>query len=379
VSIALVGVQVPPPAPTTNGLPLGQPFFFSRLKPHSRSSTSVCREKQARTGSQVESQDVTLATQSTHPSELWRGYWGVQVLQAGQTLGFFEALESPKSAAMLATERHLERRYVELWCEAAVSFGLLEKDGTAYQTPPHYNDWLLRSTGFTQSHLHLSRRMNETLAAVFGGRALPEPPISLRLLLQESLQANYQWLFQEAASASPAVHACLCSESRVLEVGCGIGFGLSYLRDYHPTLELFGLEEDYECAEEAERSTKAVIHIGELPGERFKREFDLIVAFRTLTASKDPKQLVTECAHLLKPEGLLILGSELSDENSERKCGARLQGERLAYNVLAGESLIRSYSISDIRALLEDCGLRISHHIKAPDWATPAFICTTAN
>lgn len=319
---------------------------------------------------------MTIATQSIHPSELWKGYWGIQVLHAGQILGLFEALTEARTPSELATLLHLEIRYTELWCEAAASFGLIDEDSGRFQAPTVHQDWLRRSGGFTQSHLQLSQRMNETLRAVFGGRALPEPPISLRLLLQENLQANYQWTFQETASAFPKIGEILNRASRILEVGCGVGFGLSYLRNFHPNLELFGLESDYECAQEAERTTKAIIHVGEFPAERFARGFDLIVCFRSLTASSDPKRLLTECVKLLDSDGLFILGSEFSDESDTRKGEARSKGERLAYNLLAGEFLVNSFTRESLKVLADEVGLQVEVELDAPDWATPLLVCS---
>lgn len=314
-------------------------------------------------------------TQTTHPSELWQGFWGIQVLHAGQSLGLFETLLTEKSPNALARERGLEVRYAELWCQAASRFGLLLQNGDKFQTPPQHADWLERSKGYTHTHLHLAKRANETLDAVFGGRALPEPQISLRLLLQENLQANYQWLFQEITAASSELEARLRTDGRALEIGCGVGFGLSFLRDFYPNLELFGLEADYECALEAERTTRAVIHVGEFPRARFAQGFDLILCFRTLAASRDPRSLLLECAKLLNKDGFFLLGSETTDENRSRKSQARLQGERFAYNILAGESLVNAFTKVELHDLLADCGLEIKLEIDAPDWATPAFLC----
>ncbi len=318
----------------------------------------------------------TRTTETSHPSTLWRGFWGIQVLHVGQSLGLFDALQTPKTPDSLAQERGLEPRYTELWCESAQSYGMLEEQDGLYQTPREYSDWLHDSRGFTYTHLHLSRRANETLEAVFGGRALPEPQISLRLLLQENLQANYRWLFREVTAAMPALEKKLTEGGRALEVGCGAGFGLSYLRSYYPNLELFGLEDDYECAQEAERTTKAVIHVGEFPGARFGRGFDFIVCFRTLSAISDPAKLLAECAELLESGGFFLLGSETSDEDEHRKSLARVQGERLAYNILAGDHLKNSFTENELRDLLTQAGFKIQAEIDAPDWATPALVCT---
>ncbi|MFA7480337.1 MAG: class I SAM-dependent methyltransferase [Vulcanimicrobiota bacterium] len=318
---------------------------------------------------------MTTKTAFSHPSTLWKGFWGVQVLHVGQSLGLFEALDSPKSAAQLAQDRSLEPRYVQLWCESAHSYGFLERSEDKYSSREEYAQWFLESRGFTHTHLHLARRSNETLEAVFGGRALPEPQISLRLLLQENLQANYRWLFREVLRAVPAVEQTLTREGRALEVGCGAGFGLSYLRNYYPSLELFGLEADYECAQEAERSTKAVIHVAELPGSRFSRSFDLIICFRNLSAVSEPARLLSECAQLLEPGGYFLLGSETREQDDGRKSEARVQGERLAYNILAGEHLKSTFSKSELKAYLKSAGFELVAEIDAPDWATPTFVC----
>ncbi|MCA9779797.1 MAG: methyltransferase domain-containing protein [Candidatus Eremiobacteraeota bacterium] len=318
----------------------------------------------------------TKTTDTSHPSTLWRGFWGIQVLHAGQSLGLFDALHTPRTPADLAQERGLEPRYAELWCESAEAYDMLQESDGHYQTRPEYADWLHDSRGFTYTHLHLSRRANETLEAVFGGRALPEPQISLRLLLQENLQANYRWLYREVVAAVPEVEKKLTGSGRALEVGCGAGFGLSYLRSYYPNLELFGLEDDYECAQEAERTTKAVIHVGEFPGPRFGRGFDLIICFRTLSAISDPAKLLADCAELLERDGFFILGSETSDDNDARKSGARVQGERLAYNILAGDHLKNSFTGDELKKILAQAGFEIQAEISAPDWATPALVCT---
>lgn len=338
---------------------------------------------QAHDRSQVETRSVTSPTENldparretTHPSELWRGYWGIQVLHAGQSMGLFQALSQPNSVGALAQQLQLEPRYLQLWCEAAESYGLLERRDDKYVTPDTCGEWLHRSGGFTQSHLHLSRRMTETMQAVFGGRALPEPPISLRLLLQESLQANYEWLFQESTQAWPPLEKILTGENRVLEVGCGVGYGLSHLRTFHPNLELVGLEVDYECAQEAERATKAVIHISESPGNRFGRPFNLILCFRSLSAAAEPEKLLRDCAETLAEGGVFILGSEVTDIDNQRKSGPRLQGEKLAYNILAGEALVNEYSREELKTLLSNSGFELKKEVDAPDWATPLFIC----
>jgi SAM-dependent methyltransferase len=358
------GFESPPPHQLKRVALVATRFLFSSVS------------RQAPRASRVEARAVSKDTTDTsHPSDLWRGFWGIQVLHVGQSLELFDALQTSKTPQAVAEEKGMENRYVELWCKSAESYGFLESTEDGFRTPDSHSDWLNCSKGFTHTHLHLAQRANETLKAVFGGRALPEPQISLRLLLQENLQANYHWLFGEVTKAVSELEEKMRNGGRALEIGCGAGFGLNYLRDYYPNLELFGIEADYECAQEAERTTKAVVHVGEQVGSRFAKGFDLIVCFRTLSAVSDPANLLAECAKLLKPDGFFLLGSETNDEMSGRKSRARIQGERLAYNILAGDHLKNTFTKDDLQSLLRDSGLKIRTEIEAPDWATPAMVC----
>ena len=90
----------------------------------------------------------------------------------------------------------------------------------------------------------------------------------------------------------------------------------------------------------------------------------------------DPKSPHAECAELLESGGFFLLGSETSDENERRKSLARVQGERLAYNILAGDHLKNSFTENELRDLLTQAGFKIQAEIDAPDWATPALVCT---
>ncbi len=309
------------------------------------------------------------------PTSLWEGYWGIQLLHIGQSLGLFEALVEPRSAEDLAKKLRLESRYTKLWCSAAESCGLLESKESSYQTPLAFQDWMTRSRGFTESHLNLTNRMNETFQAVFAGRALPEPPIALRLILGDSLLQNYRWALEDVPSQLPEFGHALATAQRALEVGCGTGLGLSLLRSHYSQIELYGLESDYECAREAERSTRAVIHVGDLPGDHFGKTFDIVLCFRALSTSKQPDELLSQCSRLLNPDGWLLLGSEIQEQETARKSQARAHAEHFVYQLLSGEASVNFFTRNELLAKLQACGLEIVHEFSAPDWGTPLFLC----
>lgn len=318
---------------------------------------------------------MSLTVSDRGPAWLWEGFWGVQLLHAGQSLGLFEALEQPHTAGELAAKLRLEARYTELWCRAAAACELLIQEQDRFETAPSMRDWLRESRGFTESHLHLSHRLNETFQAVFSGRALPEPPISLRLILSESLLQNYRWLFETVPASQPDFADALQGASRALEVGCGIGLGLGVLRSHFPQLELYGLEADFDCAREAERATRAVIHVGETPGERFGKPFDIVICFRALAAAPQPEELLGQCAQAMAEGGWLVLGSELQDQADQRKSSARSLGELFAYQLLAGEGEVNFLTREQLLEMLDRQGLDVEAEVRAPDWGTPLLLC----
>lgn len=311
-----------------------------------------------------------------HPSTLWEGFWGVQLLHIGQSLGLFESLRHPTTAQELASRKRLEPGFTALWCQAAAANGLIQEEEERYQLPPESAEWLTASQGFTQSHIHLVGRMHETFQAVFAGRALPEPPISLRLMLSEHLLQNYRWALEQVPAQVPFLARSLQQGERALEVGCGIGLGLTTLRGISAQLELYGLESDFECAREAERTTRGVIHLGDLPGDRFGKTFDLVLCFRALASAKDPELLLADCARLLTPNGCFLLGSEAQDRRQRRKSEARSSSERLIYQLLAGEKTVHSFSRTELLEMLDRAKFAVVAEVEAPDWGTPLYVCT---
>lgn len=195
-------------------------------------------------------------------------------------------------------------------------------------------------------------------------------------MLGDSLLQNYRWVFETVPAQVPRFAEALRRAHRTLEVGCGIGVGLGVLRSHYSHLDLYGLEADFDCAREAERATRAVIHIGETPGDRYGKPFDLILCFRALASAEQPEQLLTECAHILAPDGWLILGSEVQDRAGVRKSSARSLGELFAYQMLAGVANVNFFSREQLIEMIDRCGLQVEAEVEAPDWGTPLYMCS---
>lgn len=309
----------------------------------------------------------------------YEGFWATWLLHVGRELGLFQSLLSqPRSAQDLAASLGYEVAYVEVWCRAAHLYDYLELGASGEWSIASGWEPLLTGTGaWASTYVQLSNRVYETMEAVFRGRALPEPYLNLRLHLAEGLRASHHWLWLEWAPQVPELQAGLLRARRLIEFGCGFGLGLEVLRQHYPHLELTGLEWDFDCAREAERSTRAVVVVG-LPEEAsYRSRFDLAVFHRALSLCEDPKLALSRAVESLRKGGLLVVASEseLPEPGVESSQSLRLRlGERFFYQMFHSSDALRSLALDDIESWLLEWGLRKVHRDDSPVGGSPVVV-----
>lgn len=114
-----------------------------------------------------------------------------------------------------------------------------------------------------------------------------------------------KWEFRRAGSDIAA-----CRAQRVLDVGCGSGIFLKYLRRENPSIELFGFDLNEELVDSLAREG-----FGVLPSNpaRFSDAmagqplFDVVTMLQVLEHVADPIEFVQTFLPLLRPGGLLII------------------------------------------------------------------------
>lgn len=80
-----------------------------------------------------------------HITRIANGFQQARVLQLGVELRIFDRLaEGAATAAELAADLELQRRGVEILCDALTALGLLAKDGDRYHNPPDTDRFLVR-------------------------------------------------------------------------------------------------------------------------------------------------------------------------------------------------------------------------------------------
>lgn len=310
----------------------------------------------------------------------YEGFWGTWLLHVGRELGFFQALlERPsQSGEDLAQGLGYESGYVEVWCRAAHLYEFLEiGPGDTWSVAAGWESLVLGAGAWGSTYVGLSNRVQETLEAVFRGRALPESSLNLRLHLSEGLRASYSWLWREWAPLVPELWEKLKTGKRLIEFGCGFGLGLETVRELFPRLELTGLEWDFDCAREAERATRAVVVVGQPEEISYRNRFDIAIFHRALALCENPSRALARAVDCLKKGGLLVVvsESELPHNGSGDVQSGRLRlGERFFYQMFQTSHALRSIRLDEIEVWLKELKTTTVFRDGAPVGGSPALV-----
>ncbi|MEW6281097.1 MAG: methyltransferase domain-containing protein [Candidatus Eremiobacterota bacterium] len=308
------------------------------------------------------------------------GFWGTWLLHVGRELGLFEALQRQRlTAEELASRLGYEPGYTEVWCRAAHAYEFLEGSQSEGYIVSQDSEALAPGLGaWVNTYIQVTQRVYESLEAVFRGKAFPEPSLSLRMLLADGLRTSYAWLWEHQVSQVPDLQARFQTGGRLVEFGCGCGYGLEELRKRYPQVEVTGIEADYECAREAERATRAVIVVGTAEECRYEDRFDVAVFHRSLSLMEDPAAALQRAVLALKKGGFLIVSSDAqlpAEEDRRRALEPRLRlGERFFYQMFLAPDSLRNFTADDIIAWAEAGGAPLLAALPGSEQGSAAFV-----
>lgn len=102
-----------------------------------------------------------------------------------------------------------------------------------------------------------------------------------------------------------SMYLCGRPVGRVLDVGCGQGRFLHYMRQAGWVVE--GVEPDPKAAKVARSRYGITVHVGDLRSARYsENSFDAVTMNHVIEHVHDPTMLLQECRRILKPEGILV-------------------------------------------------------------------------
>lgn len=307
------------------------------------------------------------------------GFFGTWVMSIGRRARLFETLHvrGPLAAAELARELGYEPRYVETWCRGAFAFGLLDHDPrSGFRLGPHVAELMLDPAGpsFMGGRAEFFPMLTDDFdmypeRMADGGlyRFADRPPELVRAM-QAAARADAPNMIANVIPTEPELEASLRAGGRVLDVGCGAGYGLLAFADAYPASEIVGIEIDETSLESArslagERARVERMHVGELT---WRDEFDLAYANISLSHTWGAGPEVFRAVRAaLKPGGWFLASDVPNPESLEdlRSPAGQLFVGVTVYVSLLGFELL---SPSRLVGLLEEAGFEAVHRVEQP-------------
>ena len=143
---------------------------------------------------------------------------------------------------------------------------------------------------------------------------------------------------------------CLVKRQKALEIGCGTGAFLEYLR-YQGFTEVVGIEPSGKAIAAAPLYRQAWISHGVFEQKDFALEsFDLICCFMTLEHVRDPQDIVKSVFKLLRPGGLFIAVTHDYKSMVNRMLGSR--------SPIIDVEHMQLFSTKNLQILLENEGFQ---------------------
>jgi SAM-dependent methyltransferase len=195
---------------------------------------------------------LTLADQVTKLYDLVAGYHATHLVEIARELGAWQALsQSPGlSSEALAAQLGTDPFYTDVLCRTSFAFGLLDRDGSGWRMAPHFDQIL--GDPSSSFYLGCAPRVHMVLGADYR-----EYPDHFRAGTTKSYQEHGELFVNEVADALqtlprifldfvlpqlPELEARLTEGGRVLEVGCGGGWGVVHLAERFPNITCRGVD-----------------------------------------------------------------------------------------------------------------------------------------
>lgn len=269
------------------------------------------------------------------------GAFHLATVYLGLKNGLFQALvdDGPLTSAELAARKGLDERYVREWLQAETTAGLVHADGedvaaAAFSAVPGVRETLVDETcpaylgGLPLALAAGTSVLPDLLEAFRTGAGVPYPAygedaIAAQAALNRPAFVNSlvaEWLPQV-----PDVAARLADptrETRVADVGCGLGWAAIELARAYPHLRVDGFDSDeasisqarHHAAEAgvADRVTFDVVDASAGYGDA---RYDLVLFFECVHDMAQPVAAMAQARAAAKPDGTVIVMDERVDES----------------------------------------------------------------
>lgn len=250
--------------------------------------------------------------------------------------GLFDKMAEmpPASSEEIASQAHLNERYVRECLAALVTGGIIEYHPTekTYRLPQEHGAFLTRKA--SPNNLAVMMQFTAVLGQVEdkilecfqqgGGLGYEYFPGFHRVMAENSDQTIVSQLIETILPLSPSLVAQLKQGVNVADIGCGCGHALNLLAQHFPNSQFIG----YDLCPEALSDGMQYAHQQQITNVQFIEKdivsmtdtemFDVIFVFDAIHDQAQPQRVLGNIFNALKPQGTFFMqdikaASELQD------------------------------------------------------------------
>lgn len=257
------------------------------------------------------------------------------MLSIGHQTGLLDTLAQlePSTAADIARQSGLRKRYVREWLAAVTTAGVVVYDPatTTYELPAEHAACLTRAAGPENlarlaQFIPLMATVEKPLLDCFrngGGVPYSEYGDFHRIMAEESAASHDAGLLTEVMPLVPGLVDQLTAGIDVLDVGCGSGHAINVLATAFPASRFVGYDFSEEGIATGRReaaelglsnTTFEIVDVTRLAEED---EFDLITAFDAIHDQAEPRTVLANIARALRPDGYFLMVDIAASSNLE--------------------------------------------------------------
>ena len=285
-------------------------------------------------------QEITPEMQTERLWEYLKGFHAVHLISIGVKLDLFAKLHEAADGLRpvdLARAFDLNARYVQVWCDTACAYGLLDPAGGGrYRLAPHFEQLLaqpgnprLLAPYFTAAIDHFGAAMarypdyfrtGETYTYQDHGEDFSKA-------ISEITSGFHTFVVRRALPSIPAVQEKLEAGARLLDMGCGAGGLLMKIAKAAPNCICVGIDVDAhgirlanESIEKAGLGERVTVELADGGAIDHEDEFDLVTMFEVLheLPPEVRPQVMCNAHKALKPGGILFILDETYPSSADQ-------------------------------------------------------------
>lgn len=281
-------------------------------------------------------QQPSLADQVTRMYELISGYHATHLIEIARELGVWSAVTARPGITSdeLARSLRTDPFYTGVLCDTAYSLGLLEREAAGWRMAPHFDQIL----GNPDSSFYLA---DFARVHMLVGEDYADYPVHFRNGSKKPYQEHGDHFMTEVASATkslpnifidaalpqlPALKAQLEGGARLLDVGCGAGWGLVQFAQRFPNLYCTGIDLEPYSVELARRlisenglNDRCEVRLGSIEQAGQPGTYDVATSFLVIheIESALKSTVFGGVADALAPGGSFLIFDEAYPETDE--------------------------------------------------------------